>query len=165
MKYEDIKTIQNNNNSNFNNVKMINKKIYLVGKIRSINPTNLSTVQKNIQNDIDKLTTVHKVNFGIDILSNNEICLLFNRTTLNSLVKKDSIYIDDVFLITGKWNTNFCIPEIIPVLHFINYINIYIDKTDFIDIYMKSAKKLKLSKITGIDIEVTLNVIKMKIKF
>jgi|GEM_PF-2567023 len=165
MKHEDIKTIQNNNNSNFNNGKMINKKIYLVGKIRSINPTNLSTVQKNIQNDIDKLTTVHKVNFGIDILSNNEICLLFNRTTLNSLVKKDSIYIDDVFLITGKWNTNFCIPEIIPALHFINYINIYIDKTDFIDIYMKSAKKLKLSKITGIDIEVTLNVIKMKIKF
>ena len=144
---------------------MTSKKVFLVGKIHEVEPATIMIVQFGIQCDLDRLTGEHKVEFTADIISENEFEFTFSRSSLQKLVEPGLINTADADVITGEGLDNFRMPEPIPRAPFGTYFNCFIDQTEFIDCYKKSARALGASKMKDIKLEITLEFAKLKLAY
>lgn len=143
----------------------MSKKVFLVGKVHEVGPATIMSVQQEIQNDLNRLTGEHKVEFTADIISENEFEFTFSRTSPQNLVEPDMINTADADIITGEGLDDFRMPEPIPRAPFGTYFNCFIDQQKFIDCYKKSARALKANRMKDIKLEITPEYVKLKLAY
>lgn len=143
----------------------MNKKIFLVGKVHEIEPATIMIVQFGIQCDLDKLTGEHKVELAANMVSENEIEFTFSRTSLQKLVEPEMINIADAGIITGEGLDGFCMAEPLPSIPYGSYFNSFIEQSEFIDCYKKSARALGASRMNDIKLEITPEYAKLKLVY
>ena len=143
----------------------MSKKVFLVGKVHEVGPATIMSVQQEIQNDLNRLTGEHKVEFTADIISENEFEFTFSRTSPQNLVEPDMINTADADIITGEGLDDFRMPEPIPRAPFGTYFNCFIDQQKFIDCYKKSARALKANRMKDIKLEITPDYVKLKLAY
>lgn len=141
------------------------KKILLVGKVREIEPSTIMSVQQEIQNDFDSVTSERRVVFSACNPSDNEFEFTFNRTSLQNLVEVGEINSADADTITGTGLNGFRMPEPYPKAPFGSYFNTFIDIDDFIESYKKSARKLGASRMKDIKLEITPEYVKLRLVY
>lgn len=107
--------------------KSMKKKVFLVGKVREIEPGTIMNVQQEIQNELDSVTNERRVVFSVANPKENEFEFIFERTSLQDLVKKDKINSVDADTITGTGLNGFSMPEPLPSAPFGSYFNTFID--------------------------------------
>lgn len=144
---------------------MKSKKVFLVGKVHEVGPATIMSVQQEIQNDLDRLTGEHKVEFTAGIVSENEFEFTFSRSSLQKLVEPDMINTVDADIITGEGLGDFRMPEPIPRAPFGTCFNCFIDQQEFLDCYKKSARALKASRMKDIKLEITPDHVKLKLVY
>lgn len=145
--------------------KTMSKKVFLVGKVHEIGPATIMSVQQEIQNDLNVLTDGRKVVVSLDILNPKDIEVSFERMATDDLLKQDMINTADADVITGEGLDNFRMPEPIPRAPFGTYFNCFIDQTEFIDCYKKSARALGASRMKDIKLEITPEFAKLKLAY
>lgn len=145
--------------------KSMKKKVFLVGKVREIEPGTIMNVQQEIQNELDSVTNERRVVFSVANPKENEFEFIFERTSLQDLVKKDKINSVDADTITGTGLNGFSMPEPLPSAPFGSYFNTFIDMDDFIDCYKKSARKLGASRMKDISVEITPEYAKLRLVY
>lgn len=143
----------------------MSKKVFLVGKVHEVGPATIMSVQQEIQNDLNRLTGEHKVEFTADIISENEFEFTFSRTSPQNLVEPDMINTADADIITGEGLDDFRMPEPIPRAPFGTHFNCFIDQQEFLDCYKKSARALKASRMKDIKLEITPEYVKLKLAY
>ena len=143
----------------------MSKKVFLVGKVHEVGPATIMSVQQEIQNDLDRLTGEHKVEFTADIISENEFEFTVSRTSPQNLVEPDMINTVDADIITGEGLDDFRMPEPIPRAPFGTHFNCFIDQQKFIDCYKKSARALGASRMKDIKLEITPEYVKLKLAY
>lgn len=141
------------------------KKIFLVAKVREIEPSTLMSVQQEIQNDFDSVTGERRVVFSACNPSDNEFEFTFNRTSLQNLVEVGKINSADADTITGTGLNGFRMPEPYPSAPFGSYFNTFIEIDDFIESYKKSARMLGASRMKDIKLEITPEYVKLKLVY
>ena len=144
---------------------MKSKKVFLVGKVHEVGPATIMSVQQAIQNDLDVLTDGHQVVVSIGIPNPKEIEVSFERMATDDLLKQDMINTVDADIITGEGLGDFRMPEPIPRAPFGTYFNCFIDQTEFIDCYKKSARALGASRMKDIKLEITPDCVKLKLTY
>ena len=141
------------------------KKVFLVGKVREIEPDTIMNVQQEIQNELDSVTNERRVVFSVANPKENEFEFIFERTSLQDLVKKDKINSADADTITGTGLNGFMMPEPYPSVPFGSYFNTFIDTDCFIDSYKESARKLGASRMKTACVEITPQYAKLKLAY
>lgn len=141
------------------------KKILLVGKVREIEPSTIMSVQQEIQNDFDSVTSERRVVFSACNPSDNEFEFTFNRTSLQNLVEVGKINSADADTITGTGLNGFRMPEPYPKAPFGSYFNTFINIDDFVESYKKSARKLGASRMKDIKLEITPEYAKLRLVY
>lgn len=145
--------------------KSMKKKVFLVGKVREIEPDTIMNVQQEIQNELDSVTNERRVVFSVANPKENEFEFIFERTSLQDLVKKDKINSADADTITGTGLNGFMMPEPYPSVPFGSYFNTFIDTDCFIDSYKESARKLGASRMKTACVEITPQYAKLKLAY
>lgn len=143
----------------------MSKKVFLVGKVHEVEPATIMSVQLGIQSDLDRLTGEHKVEFAANMISENEIEFTFSRTSLQKLVELEMINIADAGIITGEGLDSFCMAEPLPSIPYGSYFNSFIEQSEFIDCYKKSARALGASRMKDIKLEITPEYVKLKLAY
>ena len=143
----------------------IMKKIFLVGKVHEVEPATIMTAQQEIQNDLDRLTGEHKVEFTAKIVSESEMEFTFSRTSLQNLAKPEMINIADAWIITGEGLDGFRMAEPLISIPYGSCFNSFIEQTEFIDCYKKSARALGASRMKDIKLEITPEYAKLKLSY
>lgn len=143
----------------------MSKKIFLVGKVHEVEPATIMIVQFGIQCALDKLTGEHKVDFKIDMISENEIEFTFSRTSLQKLAEPEMINIADAGIITGEGLDGFHMVEPLPSVPYGSYFNSFIEQSEFIECYKKSAKALGANRMKDIKLEITPEYAKLKLAY
>lgn len=141
------------------------KKIFLVAKVHEMEPTTLASVQQEIQNDLDRFTSGHRVVFSVANPKENEFEFTFRRTSSQNLGEEGKINSADAWAITGDGFDGFSMPEPLPSAPFGSYFNTFIDMDDFIDCYKKSARKLGASRMKDISVEITPEYAKLRLVY
>lgn len=143
----------------------MNKKIFLVGKVHEVEPATIMIVQFGIQCDLDRLTGEHKVELAANMVSENEIEFTFSRTSLQKLAEPEMINTADAGIITGEGLDGFRMTEPLPSVPYGSYFNSFIEQSEFIDCYKKSAKALGASRMKDIKLEITPEYAKLKLAY
>lgn len=141
------------------------KKIFLVAKVYEMEPATLSSVQQEIQNDLNRFTNGHRIVFSIANPKENEFEFTFRRTSSQNLVEEGKINSADAWAITGDGFDGFSMPEPLPSAPFGSYFNTFIGMDDFIDCYKKSARKLDASRMKDISVEITPEYVKLRLVY
>ena len=142
---------------------MKSKKVFLTGKVHEVEPATIKIVQFGIQCDLDRLTGEHKVELTANMVSENEIEFTFSRTSLQKLAKPEMINIADAGIITGEGLDGFRMAEPLISIPYGSCFNSFIEQTEFIDCYKKSARALGASRMKDIKLEITPEYAKLKI--
>lgn len=136
---------------------MINKKIFIAGKVYDLQVMNKDEVEASVQEYLDNAIGKDRVRF--------ELCTIGNMTTMsfhrgfdyspyNADPTKDMMDAD-AFMMTAHEYKGFMMPSPFPALPVPGFGYPYrIKQTDFLDAYRKSAKILGASRIrnTWLDI-------------
>lgn len=141
------------------------KKIFLVAKVYEMEPATLSSVQQEIQNDLNRFTNGHRIVFSVANPKENEFEFTFRRTSSQNLVEEGKINSADAWAITGDGLDGFSMPEPLPSAPFGSYFNTFIGIDDFIDCYKKSARKLGASRMKDIKLEITPEYAKLRLVY
>lgn len=141
------------------------KKIFLVAKVYEMEPATLSSVQQEIQNDLNRFTNGHRIVFSVANPKENEFEFTFRRTSSQNLVEEGKINSADAWAITGDGFDGFSMPEPLPSAPFGSYFNTFIGMDDFIDCYKKSARKLDASRMKDISVEITPEYVKLRLVY
>ena len=141
------------------------KKIFLVAKVHEMEPATIMSVQQEIQNDLDRFTSGHRVVFSVANPKENEFEFTFRRTSSQNLGEEGKINSADAWAITGDGFDGFSMPEPLPSAPFGSYFNTFIDMDDFIDCYKKSARKLGASRMKDIKLEITPEYVKLRLVY
>ena len=133
-----------------NNSLIMDKKIFIAGKVYDLQVMDKDTVEKSVQEYLDSAIGKDKVRF--------ELCTIGNMTTMsfhrgfdyspyNADPTKD-IMDADAFMMTAHEYKGFMMPVPFPTLPVPGFGYPYrISQTDFLDAYRKSAKVLGASRI------------------
>ena len=100
------------------------RNIFITGRIHNVSDTPLTVIQQQVQEDIDKLTGGHYVDFRISQIS----------------------------IITGLGLDGFELPEMWPRPSFGIY-TYFFEKSEFIRCYQKSANKLGAGRIRNLQVD------------
>lgn len=133
-----------------NNSLIMDKKIFIAGKVYDLQVMDKDTVEKSVQEYLDSAIGKDKIRF--------ELCTIGNMTTMsfhrgfdyspyNADPTKD-IMDADAFMMTAHEYKGFMMPVPFPTLPVPGFGYPYrISQTDFLDAYRKSAKVLGASRI------------------
>ena len=140
-----------------NNSQMINKKIFIAGKVYDLQVMNKDEVEASVQEYLDNAIGKDRVRF--------ELCTIGNMTTMsfhrgfdyspyNADPTKDMMDAD-AFMMTAHEYKGFMMPVPFPTLPIPGFGYPYrIKQTDFLDAYRKSAKVLGASRIKNAWLEI-----------
>lgn len=132
------------------------KKVFVMGKVYTITETNISEIEKAVQEDLDKMVGKDKVEFKLCTLG-NVVAMFFNRHLDYSTLGADpreSIIGEDALIITGDRYNGFIMPSPLPPMPYLGHIIYNLEQSDFLKIYKESAKRLGASKIKDAWLEI-----------
>ena len=140
-----------------NNSQMINKKIFIAGKIYDLQVMDKDEVEASVQEYLDSAIGKDRVRFELYIIG-NAVAMFFHRGfdygPYNADPTKD-IMDADAFMITAHEYEGFMMPVPFPTLPVPGFGYPYhIGQTDFLDAYRKSAKVLGASRIKNAWLEI-----------
>lgn len=142
------------------------KKVFVMGKVYTITETNISEIEKAVQEDLDAYVGKDKVEFKLYTLG-NVVAMFFNRHLDYSSLRADpreSIIGEDALIITGDRYNGFIMPSPLPPMPYLGYIIYNLEQSDFLDAYKKSAKILGASKIRDCWLEINSNMIVLRVQ-
>lgn len=142
------------------------KKVFVMGKVYTITETNISEIEKAVQEDLDNMVGKDKVEFKLCTLG-NVVAMFFNRHLDYSSLRADpreSIIGEDALIITGDRYNGFIMPSPLPPMPYLGYIIYNLEQSDFLDAYKKSAKILGASKIRDCWLEINSNMIVLRVQ-
>lgn len=132
------------------------KKVFVMGKVYTITETNISEIEKAVQEDLDNMVGKDKVSFKLYTLG-NVVAMFFNRHLDYSTLGADpreSIIGEDALIITGDRYNGFIMPSPLPPMPYLGHIIYNLEQSDFLEIYKESAKRLGASKIKDAWLEI-----------
>lgn len=132
------------------------KKVFVMGKVYTITETNISEIEKAVQEDLDNMVGKDKVEFKLCTLG-NVVAMFFNRPLDYSTLgadPKESIIGEDALIITGDRYNGFIMPSPLPPMPYLGYINFFLEQSEFLKTYKESAKGLDASKIKNAWLEI-----------
>lgn len=132
------------------------KKVFVMGKVYAITETNISEIEKAVQEDLDNMVGKDKVEFKLCTLG-NVVAMFFNRPLDYSTLgadPKESIIGEDALIITGDRYNGFIMPSPLPPMPYLGRIIYNLEQSDFLEIYKESAKRLGASKIKDAWLEI-----------
>jgi len=132
------------------------KKVFVMGKVYTITETNISEIEKAVQEDLDNMVGKDKVEFKLYTLG-NVVAMFFNRCLDYSTLGADpreSIIGEDALIITGDRYNGFIMPSPLPPMPYLGRIIYNLEQSDFLEIYKESAKGLGASKIKDAWLEI-----------
>lgn len=127
-----------------------------MGKVYTITETNISEIEKAVQEDLDNMVGKDKVSFKLYTLG-NVVAMFFNRHLDYSTLGADpreSIIGEDALIITGDRYNGFIMPSPLPPMPYLGHIIYNLEQSDFLEIYKESAKRLGASKIKDAWLEI-----------
>lgn len=131
-----------------NNSQMINKKIFVAGKVYDLQVMNKNEVEASVQEYLDGAIGKDKVRFEL-YTTGNMTAMFFHRgfdySAYNADPVKD-IMDADAFMMTAHEYDGFEMPRPFPIIPGCVY-PYRIKQTDFLDAYRKSAKIIGASRI------------------
>lgn len=132
------------------------KKVFVMGKVYTITETNISEIEKAVQEDLDNMVGKDKVEFKLCTLG-NVVAMFFNRPLEYSTLgvdPRESIIGEDALIITGDRYNGFIMPSPLPPMPYLGHIIYNLEQSDFLEIYKESAKRLGASKIKDAWLEI-----------
>lgn len=142
------------------------KKVFVMGKVYTITETNISEIERAVQEDLDNMVGKDKVEFKLCTLG-NVVAMFFNRPLEYSTLGADpreSIIGEDALIITGDRYNGFIMPSPLPPMPYLGYIIYNLEQSDFLDAYKKSAKILGACKIRDCWLEINSNMIVLRVQ-
>jgi hypothetical protein len=141
-----------------NNSQMINKKIFIAGKIYDLQVMDKDEVEASVQEYLDSAIGKDRVRFELYIIG-NAVAMFFHRGfdygPYNADPTKD-IMDADAFMITAHEYEGFMMPVPFPTLPVPGFGYPYhISRTDFLDAYRKSARTLGASRIKNASLDIS----------
>ena len=141
-----------------NNSQMINKKIFIAGKIYDLQVMDKAEVEASVQEYLDSAIGKDRVRFELYIIG-NAVAMFFHRGfdygPYNADPTKD-IMDADAFMITAHEYEGFMMPVPVPTLPVPGFGYPYhISRTDFLDAYRKSARTLGASRIKNASLDIS----------
>lgn len=138
-----------------NNSLIIDKKIFIAGKVYDLQVMNKDEVEASVQEYLDNAIGKDRVRF--------ELCTIGNMTTMsfhrgfdyspyNADPTKDMMDAD-AFMMTAHEYKGFMMPRPFPIIPGCVY-PYRIKQTDFLDAYRKSAKILGASRIKNVSLDI-----------
>ena len=141
------------------------RNIFITGRIHNVSDTPLTVIQQQVQEDIDRLTGGHYVEFRISQISEDEYELVFFRPcNYHDIMKANLVWDVDAAIITGLGLDGFELPEmwIEPPFGIYTY---FFEKSEFIRCYQKSAKKLGADRIRNLQVDADYKKIVVKLVY
>lgn len=137
---------------------MINKKIFIAGKIYDLQVMDKDEVEASVQEYLDSAIGKDRVRFELYIIG-NAVAMFFHRGfdygPYNADPTKD-IMDADAFMITAHEYEGFMMPVPFPTLPVPGFGYPYhISRTDFLDAYRKSARTLGASRIKNASLDIS----------
>ena len=132
------------------------KKVFVMGKVYTITETNISEIEKAVQEDLDAYVGKDKVEFKLYTLG-NVVAMFFNRCLDYSTLgadPKESIDGEDALIITGDRYNGFIMPSPLPPMPYLGHIIYNLEQSEFLKTYKESAKRLGTSKIKDAWLEI-----------
>ena len=141
-----------------NNSQMINKKIFIAGKIYDLQVMDKDEVEASVQEYLDSAIGKDRVRFELYIIG-NAVAMFFHRGfdygPYNADPTKD-IMDADAFMMTAHEYEGFMMPVPFPTLPVPGFGYPYhISQTDFLDAYRKSARILGASRIKNASLDIS----------
>ena len=150
-----------------NNSQMINKKIFITGKIYDLQVMDKDEVEALVQEYLDSAIGKDKVRFELCTIG-NMTAMYFHRGFDYSLYHADpvkDIMDADAFMMTAHEYEGFMMPVPFPTLPVPGFGYPYhIDQTDFLDAYRKSAKVLGASRIKNASLDIAPQFIVLRVQ-
>lgn len=140
-----------------NNSQMINKKIFIAGKVYDLQVMDKDEVEASVQEYLDSAIGKDRIRFEL-CTTGNMTAMSFHRgfdySSYNADPMKD-IMDADAFMMTAHEYEGFMIPVPFPTLPVPGFGYPYhISQTDFLDAYCKSAKVLGASRIKNVSLDI-----------
>ncbi len=139
-----------------NNRQIIDKKIFVAGKVYDLLAMDKDTVEASVQADLDSYAGKDKVRFELYTIG-NAVAMFFHRgfdyTPYNADPTKD-IMDADAFMMTAHGYNGFWMPGPFPMIPGCIY-PYHIRQTDFLDAYRRSAKILGASRIKNASLDIS----------
>ena len=141
-----------------NNSQMINKKIFIAGKIYDLQVMDKDEVEASVQEYLDSAIGKDRVRFELYIIG-NAVAMFFHRGfdygPYNADPTKD-IMDADAFMITAHEYEGFMMPVPFPTLPVPGFGYPYhISRTDFLDAYWMCARTLGASRIKNASLDIS----------
>lgn len=142
------------------------KKVFVMGKVYTITETNISEIERAVQEDLDAFIGKDKVEFKLYTLGNVVAMFFYRHLDYSSLRAdpRESIIGEDALIITGDRYNGFIMPSPLPPMPYLGYIIYNLEQSDFLDAYKKSAKILGASKIRDCWLEINSNMIVLRVQ-
>ena len=129
------------------------RNVFITGKIHNLRSTPLPMIQSQVQEDLDKLTGGDYVDFEINRISEKELELVFKRSCgKHDIMRSGLVWDVDAAIITGLGLDGFELPEMWFEPPFGIY-TCFIEKTEFIRCYRKSAVRLGGNRIKDMQVD------------
>lgn len=138
-----------------NNSQMINKKIFIAGKIYDLQAMDKDTVEASVQEYLDSAIGKGRGRFELYTIG-NMTAMFFHRGFDYSAYDADpvkDIMDADAFMMTAHEYEGFKMPRPFPIIPGCVY-PYRIKQTDFLDAYRKSAKILGASRIKNVSLDI-----------
>lgn len=139
------------------NTQIIDKKVFIAGKVYDLLAMEKDEVEASVQADLDSYAGKDKVRFELYTIG-NAVAMFFYRgfdyTPYNADPVKD-IMDADAFMMTAHGYNGFWMPSPFPTLPVPGFGYPYhIRQTDFLDAYRKSAQILGASRIKNASLDI-----------
>ena len=129
------------------------RNIFITGRIHNVSDTPLTIIQRQVQEDLDKLAGGHHMDFRISQISGNEYELFFFRScNYHDIMRTNLVWDVDAAIITGLGLDGFELPEMWAEPPFGIY-TYFFEKSEFIRCYQKSAKILGANRIGNLQMD------------
>ena len=139
-----------------NNRQIIDKKIFVAGKVYDLLAMDKDTVEASVQADLDSYAGKDKVRFELYTIG-NAVAMFFHRgfeySPYNADPTKD-IMDADAFMMTAHGYNGFWMPSPFPMIPGCIY-PYHIRQADFLDAYRKSAGILGASRIKNASLDIS----------
>ena len=137
-----------------NNSLIMDKKIFIAGKVYDLQVMDKDTVEKSVQEYLDSAIGKDKVRFELCTMTTMSFHRGFDYSPYNADPTKD-IMDADAFMMTAHEYKGFMMPVPFPTLPVPGFGYPYhIGQTDFLDAYRKSAKVLGASRIKNVSLDI-----------
>ena len=139
-----------------NNRQIIDKKIFVAGKVYDLLAMDKDEVEASVQADLDSYAGKDKVRFELYTIG-NAVAMFFHRgfeySPYNADPTKD-IMDEDAFMMTAHGYNGFWMPSPFPMIPGCIY-PYHIRQADFLDAYRKSAGILGASRIKNASLDIS----------